>query len=119
VQANVWKKSSYSTCGSCVEVKASDDQVMIRDTKLRDASPVITITREHWNLFIDEIKRRGKVGSTGLTDMTTRSILDTLIVDDGTEMLLWSSVGDVSLHFTEAEWDAFVDGARDGEFDLV
>ena len=112
-----WQKSSYSNpSGNCVEVKSSDDQVLIRDTKLGDASPILAVSVEHWKLFIDEIKRRGKIGPHGLS--YRGSTLDTLIDDSGVELVLWTPE-DKSLDFTPAEWGAFVEGARDGEFDLA
>jgi Domain of unknown function (DUF397) len=57
----VWRKSSRSGAGGCVEVAILEDQVAVRDAK-------------------------GRAGSV--------------------------------LVFTPTEWEAFLGGARDGEFDL-
>jgi hypothetical protein len=51
-----WRKSSYSGAngGQCVEV-ASADQVMVRDTTLRD-SGTLFFTAEAWRNFTDAFK---------------------------------------------------------------
>lgn len=58
----VWRKSTYSCTGNCVEVAYVDNHVAVRDSKDRSGPLII---------------------------------------------------------FTPAEWDAFLSGVRDGEFDLT
>lgn len=108
--SNVWRKSRRSNpSGNCVEVRIEDDQVLVRDTKLGGSSPVISITRADWLDFTDEIKR-GMTGPVG-------DRIQTLVTGGGWD-LINRSQPNVRLSFTIAEWDAFLDGVRDGEFDL-
>jgi hypothetical protein len=54
----MWRKSSFCNgAAACVEVAmcACDDHdevVRVRDSKLGDASPVLTFTREEWREFL-------------------------------------------------------------------
>jgi hypothetical protein len=52
-----WRKSSYSANGgqSCVEV-AGDGAVLIRDTKDREQGPVLRVSAEAWQTFVNGIK---------------------------------------------------------------
>ncbi|WP_190824356.1 DUF397 domain-containing protein [Saccharopolyspora pogona] len=55
-----WRKSSYSgQSGSCVEVGQVVDLVGMRDSKLGDASPVLTVSRARWADFVAAVKVRG------------------------------------------------------------
>ncbi|WP_433546869.1 DUF397 domain-containing protein [Streptomyces sp. CA-294286] len=50
-----WQKSSYSSGGSndCVEIADNTPgRTHLRDTKLADASPVITVTDHAWTTFL-------------------------------------------------------------------
>lgn len=51
--ANPWRKSTRSE-NSCVEV-AGNTAVMVRDTKLGDASPVLTIAPGAWKAFVTSL----------------------------------------------------------------
>ncbi|MGW4942944.1 DUF397 domain-containing protein [Actinoplanes sp. NPDC004185] len=51
----IWRKSSYSGTSGCVEVAVVGDQVLIRDTKNRDAGH-LTVSRECWNNFLDAVR---------------------------------------------------------------
>jgi uncharacterized protein DUF397 len=58
-----WQKSSYSgQAGSCVEVGQVADLVGMRDSKLGDASPVLTVSPSRWADFVAAIKD-GDLGS--------------------------------------------------------
>jgi hypothetical protein len=58
-----WRKSSYSgQSGSCVEVGPVADVVGMRDSKLGDASPVLTVSPARWADFVAAIKG-GDLGS--------------------------------------------------------
>lgn len=49
--AGSWMKSSYSSGnGNCVEVAATDDAVLVRDSKDR-RGPVLTFTHTEWDAF--------------------------------------------------------------------
>ncbi|MGH3948241.1 MAG: DUF397 domain-containing protein [Pseudonocardiaceae bacterium] len=48
----IWRKSSYSGSESaCVEVKITDDGVLVRDTKDR-SKPAHSYTHPEWRAFI-------------------------------------------------------------------
>lgn len=101
---NVWKKSTKSgAAGHCVEVRAVGSDVQIRDSKAGEQGPVITVTDKQWEEFILQVPQ----GFSGPLQAT--SIGDHVISLHGSG---------VELTFTGAEWDAFVDGVRRGEFDL-
>ncbi|GAU67326.1 hypothetical protein SSP35_04_04140 [Streptomyces sp. NBRC 110611] len=49
-----WRKSSYSggQNDACIEVADNQPSVLVRDSKLSDASPVIRVTPFAWSTFI-------------------------------------------------------------------
>ncbi len=53
--ASGWRKSSWSEqSGGCVEVRASDGEVHVRNS--RDPNgPVLTFTRAEWSAFVDGV----------------------------------------------------------------
>jgi hypothetical protein len=65
VDGVVWKKSSYSANGDCVEVGFAGAYVLVRDTKNRQGG-VLRFTSEEWVAFLKEV-RAGKL------DITARS----------------------------------------------
>jgi hypothetical protein len=46
----VWRKSTYSANGGCVEVAFVNDQVAVRDSKDR-LGPVLVFTIPEWEAF--------------------------------------------------------------------
>lgn len=57
--AGEFRKSSYSHAnGSCVEV-AAPGAVLVRDSKLGDASPVLSFTRKEWGALLAAVRRAG------------------------------------------------------------
>lgn len=58
MSASPWRKASYSGNGgqNCVEV-AAHGPVLVRDTKDRDAGPVLRITCVGWRRFTRGIKQ--------------------------------------------------------------
>ncbi len=51
----IWRKSSFSANGNCVEV-AVQDLVLIRDSKNPDGG-IISVSSSAWQEFIQAIKR--------------------------------------------------------------
>jgi predicted secreted Zn-dependent protease len=47
----VWRKSSASAQGNCVEVAAAGESILVRDTKNR-AGAVLTFTPAEWQAFL-------------------------------------------------------------------
>jgi Domain of unknown function (DUF397) len=58
VEANkrVWRKSSYSGQGNCVEVAADGHGVAVRDSKDPDG-PALALGQHAWKSFVETIKR--------------------------------------------------------------
>lgn len=55
---NVWRKASASNNnGSCVEVMATDRDVLVRDTKDNGSGPIHTYTFAEWAAFLDGVKK--------------------------------------------------------------
>jgi hypothetical protein len=56
MERNVWRKSSRSSSsGQCIEVMATDDAVLVRDTKDRSKPPHV-YTHGEWAAFTDGVK---------------------------------------------------------------
>jgi hypothetical protein len=52
-----WRKSSYSErANNCVEVAITDDAIGVRDSKLGEASPILTYTPDEWAAFVEGIR---------------------------------------------------------------
>lgn len=45
-----WRKSSYCSNGTCIEVARQNDQYLIRDSKNPDVAP-LQFTTDEWNAF--------------------------------------------------------------------
>lgn len=57
--APLWRKSSFSEAGNCVEVADLDGQVLVRDTKLSAASSVLSFSPPRWREFICAVDQAG------------------------------------------------------------
>ncbi|WP_216916879.1 DUF397 domain-containing protein [Nocardia noduli] len=111
-----WFTSSRSNNGNqCVEVRFVGDVVSVRDSKYRRDpaallcdEPIITVTATEWTSFLTVLASGGSAeGPTALTALTT---------SDGATSLRH---GEITLTYTPEEWNAFIAGVRDGEFDRV
>ncbi len=113
-EATGWFTSSRTNNGNqCVEVRFDGDAVLIRDSKFRrdpahrpEDEPVITVTATEWMVFLDAVAGSGPPA----TELIARTAAD------GATTL---SRGRRTLTYTPGEWEAFVAGARAGEFDRV
>lgn len=110
-----WFTSSRSNNGNqCVEVRFAGDAVLIRDSKFRRNpanrtadEPVITVTASEWTSFLNLLtSARWQPGAHPLVVQSSPA---------GTTLCC----GAITLTYTPAEWEAFVDGVHDGEFDRM
>ncbi|WP_249644498.1 DUF397 domain-containing protein [Nocardia sputi] len=109
-----WFTSTRSNNGNqCVEVRFDGDAVLIRDSKYRRdpanrpaEEPVITVTAAEWTAFLDTLRTRGR--SSGELRAHTAANGHTTLRHGG-----------ITLVYTPEEWDAFLLGAYDGEFDCI
>ncbi|GAA0476446.1 hypothetical protein Ade02nite_42910 [Paractinoplanes deccanensis] len=53
-----WRTSSRSSGGACVEVKATEDEVLVRDSKDR-GGPVLRFDHDTFRAFIADLKAGG------------------------------------------------------------
>ena len=101
-----WRTSTRSSNGgNCVEVDFTAVGVKMRDSKARGTGPIIDFSPTQWAAFLTE----------SVCGLPSANGAVTVIHLNGTRVR--STAGGVTLHFTRAEWAAFVAGARDGEFD--
>lgn len=84
-----------------------DHRVLIRDSKLKDDSPVIEFTPSGWRSFLIVAQE---------WDRTSLTVSGVQLVDAGGDVPVCVTDDVRHLHFTWEEWDAFVKGAANGEF---
>ncbi len=112
---NYWQKSFDSNpSGNCLEAKGDGDNVLVRDTKLGEASPVFAVPVVDWEMFLAEVK--GFVTFPAARTIYTSDPYTGSAPEPG--MRLHSVGTSDTLLFTVPEWDAFLVGARAGQFDL-
>ncbi|MFI7517644.1 DUF397 domain-containing protein [Micromonospora echinofusca] len=54
----VWRKSSRSDDGNCVEVASTVGSILVRDSK-DSAGPVLRFGLKQWRVFTQDVCRRG------------------------------------------------------------
>jgi hypothetical protein len=47
----VWRKSSYCSNGTCVEVARFGSQILVRDSKVKNG-PILSFQRAEWDAFL-------------------------------------------------------------------
>jgi hypothetical protein len=105
-----WAKSSFSKDSStCVEVRFSGGTVLVRDSKYAGnsaAQPILSVPAAAWSTFTDIVIGRpaAMVGELPAIDRAANG-----------DVVLRGATG-VSLTYKAAEWGAFVNGLRAGEF---
>ncbi|TLF74433.1 DUF397 domain-containing protein [Nocardia cyriacigeorgica] len=106
-----WFKSTFSGGeGACVEVAHRATTVLIRDSKYTGPAtdqPIIEVPTSHWRRFLDDCLSGNPT--------TIPGILTLAIHPDGSATL--ATPEGTELAYTPAEWDAFVKGIADGQFD--
>jgi hypothetical protein len=107
-----WRRSHHSgsTGGQCVEVAAAGDGlVRIRDSK-NPGGPEIIVSATCWRRCLP---RLGAAAGTPGDDLLA-------VLEGGWVFLRHArQPGGPVLRFTPGEWDVFLRGARDGDFDLT
>lgn len=102
-------KSTYSGANqSCVEIAHRADVVLIRDSKYvgpAEIRPVLTIPAARWTSFLDLALGGNSAQLDGLA-VTVRQ--------DGSASIMSSGQ---TLNYTADEWDAFLKGVVDRQFD--
>ena len=111
-----YRSSSYTGNGAnCVEAAAYGDFVSVRDSK-DPAGPTIEFTRQQWTQFVDEaVNQRPHVN--GAVTVSTEEL--ELTYNGERKQTCWhlhAVESGAVLRFTAGERDAFVRGAKDGEF---
>lgn len=86
---------------TCLTPGIEDGDVVVRDSKLGADSPLIVFKPELWEQYVARVVA-GELERSG----------DDFLMRD-------ASGSGVTLRFTAAEWDAFQDGCRKGEFTYV
>ena len=103
-------KSTYSGANqSCVEIAHGADVVLIRDSKYvgpAEIRPLVTIPAAHWPQFL-ELALGGSSVQLGELAVTVHK--------DGSASIESS---DQTLDYTADEWDAFLKGVVDRQFDI-
>ena len=108
-----WIRSTRCTTATCVEARFSGESVDIRDSKqnhLKESQPSMTVAESTFQTFIRELLGEAPQGSNG-------EIAIDHLTDGG--VAFRSLVTGVTLSYTADELEAFVAGARDGEFQRV
>ncbi|NNH75659.1 DUF397 domain-containing protein [Nocardia uniformis] len=112
-----WYKTTRSNGATqCVEVRFdSPNSVRIRDSKFRRhpdnigrAEPTLTVAPAEWRDFLAVVTNRASDSHDAVLTATHA----------GDVVVMTSTLTTVSLSFTVEEWEAFLAGARDGEFDI-
>jgi hypothetical protein len=56
----IWRKSSFSVNGDCVEIAIQNESVLIRDTKDRNGG-IISVSCSAWRELIQAIQRENNI----------------------------------------------------------
>jgi hypothetical protein len=110
-----WTSSSLCAGGDCVQVKSDKAQILVRDSKLGDDSPVLRFAVESWWVLTDAIVTAKDEDKDGRVWMHVRH--RSVAYEPDGHVVLSTSVRSPRLRFTEDEWKAFVFGVQVKEFD--
>ncbi len=137
VPATVWRKSVRSEpTANCVQVAAAGSgaarRIGVRDSKF-PSGPDLWFSPDGWAVFVDQTRGQASMwipDSVGDGRVVTGQIpaeqvpaeyrKDDKVFEPGHRAITVrgaAGLGGPVLYFTEAEWDAFVAGVTDGEFD--
>lgn len=108
-----WKRSTRCSSNGCVEVSRQDGKVLVRDSKKGEDSPVLEFTPSGWRVFVAvalEFVPGHAVRASGMIVSSLDGVEQDVCVLDEQSLR--------HLHLTTEEWDAFVAGAKAGEFDV-
>lgn len=91
----------WCTAGVCLTPGIGNGDVVVRDSKLGDDSPLAVFTPEQWSAYVTEV-------AAGRADR-----------DGGDYVLVDPRGTGIVLRYTFGEWDAFQDGCAREEFALA
>lgn len=119
---SIWTKSRMCTSCSCIEVLATSEKIYVKDSKL-DGDPFqqyIALESHVWESLLATIKSVPLVqilptqvsGEQPLFSLEGLAILPT-----SANEVVFDDRSGVTLTYTAAEWQAFVEGVISGDFD--
>ena len=101
----------------CVEVAIEADCVAVKDSKDTTDS-IVYFSRDQWTIFI-AAARNGTFDYQATPVNINQTGFDMTINQDGMVHIKNSLDPEVTHKYTQGEWEAFLDGVRNGEFDLL
>jgi Domain of unknown function (DUF397) len=105
-----WRRSSRCAgTNACVEVRIGVEEVRLRDRRL---APELVISRDGWTALADLVCRQ--TGSP--RHKLTTGVVEVRREPSGNVMVSLISDSSRSLHYDQAEWQAFLDGVANGDF---
>jgi len=107
-----YTKSSFCNSDGCVEVGHAEGNVLLRDSKLGDKSPVLIFPGDEWDQLLADWRAGHQLSSVDGSLSCVRMLNGHLVFMHPT-----ASGKLESLHFDETEAEAFGAGVLAGEFD--
>jgi len=105
-------KSSFCNADGCVEVGHTDGNVLLRDSKLGDRSPVLVFPGDEWDQLLADWREGRQLSSIDGSLSCVRMLNGHLVFMHPTATGVLET-----LHFDEVESAAFGAGVLAGEFD--
>jgi len=107
VSAHFFKSTFSGGDKTCVEVAHLDDRALIRDSKFTESeSPIISVPAPHWVTVLN-LALNGESGE----------VADVLAINVDHNGGATLRSGAIELTYNADEWDAFMKGVADGQFD--
>jgi hypothetical protein len=98
-----------------VDVTRTPDGVLVRDSKDCGTGPVLRFDLDEWTIFLSAAVAGASIPTVTAAEAITRH----RGMPAATRWHVSSTRSAVPLHFTGAEWNAFLAAARDGQFDFA
>jgi hypothetical protein len=111
---SAWRRSSKCANSGCVEVAADQSLVRMRDSKICD-SAILRFEAEEWRRFVNQVQTSAEPESEPEPEPSPVGVEH---AGDVIRVRAGNDVDGPALTFDEAEWHAFIEGVRSGEFDV-